>query len=64
MIESYRMGCSGRLRIPETESALMDGCYFEQSEDRKHTLAEVIERYIADYQTDGIKRHHLKYWKD
>lgn len=47
----------------ETESGLVDGRYCEQSEDRKHTLAEAIDRYLLDYPSDVIRRNHLELWK-
>jgi integrase len=50
--------------IQETECALSDGRYFEQSEDRKHTLAEAIDRFLADDSTDDLRPNQLKMWKD
>ena len=31
-----------------TESAIREGRYFKSAESRKHTLGELIDRYIAD----------------
>lgn len=49
--------------IQETECALTDGRYFEQSEDRKHTMAEAFDRYQADSECDYIFTQRLKEWR-
>jgi integrase len=52
----------------ETEAAIRDGRYFAASESRRHTLAELIDRYIERVlpRTARSKRdrtQQLKWWK-
>ena len=51
----------------DTESAIRDGRYSKTAEAKKHTVAEMIDRYIAGY-LGGKKaaedtERHLLYWK-
>ena len=53
-----------------TESAIHEGRYLPTSEARKHTLANLIDRYLLDVlptkkaNTQGPQRHQLEWWKD
>lgn len=51
----------------DTESAIRDGRYFKTAEAKKHTVADMIDKYIKANVT-GKKsaentEHHLQYWK-
>jgi integrase len=53
----------------DTESAMDDGRYFKTAESKKHTLAELIDRYIKSElphrKSDQQKfEMHLNWWKD
>src|SRR6267154_3507596 len=52
----------------ETETSLRHGKYFKTAEAKKHTVAELIDRYIRDVlpkKKDGIRsqRTQLLWWK-
>ena len=51
-----------------TESSIREGPYFKSSEARKHTLAEVISRYVEhvapSIKTGRERVRHLKWWKE
>ena len=50
-----------------TESAIREGRHFKTSEAKKHTLAELIDRYIKDVlptkKQDGHQQQQLEWWK-
>lgn len=51
-----------------TEAALLEGRHFKTSEAKKHTVEEMIDRYVQRLQRDNPKRlndidHLLKWWK-
>ena len=50
-----------------TESAIRDGRYFPTSEARRHTLSELIERYLPrirkQIKTSDARERHLTRWK-
>ena len=54
----------------QTQTAIRNGEYFKTAEAKKHTLAELIERYEAEVlsqKTEAQSRdqkRHLKWWKD
>lgn len=52
-----------------TESAIREGRHFKTTEAKKHTLAELVDRYIRDVLAKNPKaaedrKHHLQWWKD
>lgn len=52
-----------------TESAIREGRHFKTTEAKKHTLAELIDRYMRDVlaknpKAAGDRKHHLEWWKD
>ncbi|MDR2013691.1 MAG: site-specific integrase [Rhodanobacter sp.] len=53
----------------ETETAIRAGRYFERAEARQHTLAELIDRFLAEYlptsriRTKANTIQHLKFWR-
>ncbi|MGZ8216953.1 tyrosine-type recombinase/integrase [Methylomagnum sp.] len=52
-----------------TESAIREGRHFKTTEAKKHTLAELIDRYTLDVlaknpKAAGDRKHHLQWWKD
>lgn len=52
-----------------TEVAIREGRYFKTSEAKKHTLADMIQRYerevLQHKKKSGVnQRHYLKYWKE
>ncbi|MEW8506894.1 MAG: site-specific integrase [Candidatus Thiodiazotropha sp.] len=53
----------------DTESAIREGRYFRTAEAKKHTLAELIERYIKDVlprkpKQEAGQKQQLNWWKD
>ncbi|MEW8436915.1 MAG: site-specific integrase [Candidatus Thiodiazotropha taylori] len=53
----------------DTESAIREGRYFKTAEAKKHTLAELIDRYIRDTIPNKPKqainqKQQLTWWKD
>lgn len=54
--------------VADTESAIREGRYFKTSKARKHTLGELIDRYIQDVLPQKPKSHskqlmQLEWWK-
>ncbi len=52
-----------------TESAIRENRHFKTSEAKRHTLAELIERYVRDVLSKTPKKeidrlHQLNWWKD
>lgn len=53
----------------DTESAIREGRYFRTAEAKKHTVAELIDRYQAEVLSEKPQRkrrdqeRHLKWWK-
>lgn len=50
------------------EAALLEGRHFKTSEAKKHTVEEMIDRYVQRLERDNPKRlndidHLLKWWK-
>ncbi len=54
-----------RIWIQQTESAIREGRYFKTVEAKRHTLAELIDRYCQSpqVQRDKHKMRHLAWWK-
>lgn len=55
--------------IQDTESAIRDGRYFKASESRKHTLKELINRYLENELKNRKTDHqkitmHLNWWSN
>lgn len=54
----------------QTESAIREGRHFKTVEAKKHTLAEVVDRYVATVlpekrpNTVATQRLHLDWWKE
>jgi integrase len=54
----------------ETSASIREGRYFERAEAKRHTLADLIDRYIAEYLPTARVRHkderkrHLSLWRD
>ncbi len=48
----------------QTEAAILEGRHFKTSEAKKHTLAQMIDRYLAQRQVSRCKKNHLMYWKN
>jgi integrase len=55
--------------IQDTESAIRNGRHFKTSKAKKHTVSELIDKYIKEVldlklsETQN-QRHYLKWWKD
>jgi len=55
----------------DTESAIRDGRHFKTSQAKRHTLAELIDRYLRDFlpnKTNNkkmvkVQTHQLEWWK-
>jgi integrase len=53
----------------QTEAAIREGRYFKTTEAKRHTLGELIDRYMRDMLARNPKaaddrKHHLQWWKD
>jgi len=47
----------------QIEAAIREGRHFKTSEAKKHTLAEMIDRYLSQRDVPNYKKAHLLYWK-
>jgi hypothetical protein len=52
-----------------TEAAIREGRYFKTAEAKKHTLAELVDRYVAEVlpnkpKQQRVQRQQLQWWKD
>ena len=51
----------------QSETEIWEGCYFKTSEARKHTLADAIDRYLADVlpskRSQACPRQYLAWWR-
>jgi integrase len=51
----------------DTESAIRDGRYFKTAEAKRHTIEDMIDKYIkgnlVDRKSAVNTKHHLLYWK-
>ena len=56
--------------IQDTESAIREGRHFKTAESKKHTLADLIDRYIKDVipnkavKLAGTQKQQLTWWRD
>lgn len=55
--------------VQDTESAIRDGRHFKHSEAKKHTLAELIDRYIENVlplkpKSEAKQKAQLNWWKE
>jgi len=53
----------------DTESAIRDGRHFKTAEAKKHTAAEMIDRYCSQVLSNNPKKrknqqNHLRWWKE
>lgn len=54
----------------EASTRIREGRYFERAEAKRHTVADLIDRYIVEYLPTCRIRHkderarHLKFWRD
>jgi len=55
--ETFNRLTDAKLWAQKTEVAIRDGFYFPRTESRKHTLAELIERYTTE-----VLPHHKPKW--
>ena len=56
--------------VQQTESAIREGRHFKTAESKKHTLADLIDRYIKDVlptktvKLAGTQKQQLTWWRD
>ena len=50
--------------IQNTESAIREGRHFKTSEAKKHSLGEMINRYIENFNPPDYKKAQLSWWKE
>lgn len=53
----------------ETEAAMKAGRYFKTAESKKHTVSDLIDRYMKHMERENLTRHHdiktqMRWWKD
>lgn len=46
-----------------TEAAIREGRYFKTVEAKKHTLKDMIDRYIEQFHPSNARKTQLKWWK-
>jgi integrase len=66
---TFKRKTDARKWIQDTESAIREGRHFKTAEAKKHTLAELVERYIKDVLPNKPKKAHdqtqqLNWWKE
>jgi integrase len=64
---TFKRITDARKWVQDTESAIRDGRYFKTAEAKRHTVSDMIDKYIKGNLT-GKKsaentEHHLLYWK-
>jgi integrase len=47
----------------QTEAAIREGRYFKTIEAKKHSLGDMVDRYIDLFNPPNYKRAHLEWWK-
>jgi integrase len=47
----------------QTEAAIREGRYFKTAEAKKHSLADMIDRYIELFDPPSYKKAQLEWWK-
>jgi hypothetical protein len=67
--ESFRTITEAKNWVRKMESSLLDGKYIPDNKARKHTLADLIDRYINLHLSKFPRRlkdqtPHLNWWKD
>lgn len=50
--------------IQQTESAIREGRHFKNVEAKRHTLADLVERYLENCNPSSDYKRQLNYWKD
>lgn len=68
-IATFRTKTDARRWAQDTESAIRHGRYFKTAEPKRHTIAELIDRYIRDVAPRRPKRREhtssiLRFWRD
>ena len=48
----------------DTEAAIREGRHFKTSEAKKHTLGDMIQRYIEQFKPPKYKKAQLWWWKE
>jgi len=66
--ESFRTKSQAKKWIQDTESAIRDGRHFKTAEAKRHTLGELIDRFISQWLSKYPKRQAkqtalLTWWK-
>ena len=55
--------------VQDTESAIREGRHFKTTQGKKHTLADLIDRYIKDVlptkpKQQAVQKQQLEWWCD
>jgi integrase len=63
---TFRRLTDARKWIQDTESAIRDGRHFKTTEAKKHTFADLIDRYVKSNQDQKtlLQLHQLIWWKE
>jgi integrase len=66
---TFKRQTDARKWVQDTESAIREGRHFKTAEAKKHTLAELVDRYIKDVLPKKPKQikdqtYQLNWWKD
>ena len=69
-VATFKRKTDAKKWIQDTESAIREGRHFKTVEAKKHTLADLIDRYIKDvlptkaFKLAGTQRQQLTWWRD
>lgn len=65
--ETFSRKTDAKRWAQQTEAAIREGRHFKSVESKRHTLAEVIDRYLRDVaprmKTANMREAHLQWWK-
>ena len=62
---TFHRKTDARLWVAATETSIREGRYFKTAEAKKHTLAELIDRYVAEVlpkEPKAISQAHQLCW--
>lgn len=67
--ETFATKTDAKIWAQKTEAAMLQGLYFPEQHSQKHTVAEIIDRYVADLHLRNPRRyidvrHMLSWWKE
>ena len=66
---TFKRLTDAKIWVQNTESAIREGRHFKTIESKKHTLADLIDRYIKDVlpmkpKQQAVQKQQLEWWRD